>query len=70
MYFNERECRRAMFNAGIDTRTERGRRSRVSREQPYIIRVNGCSPSIVTCYAIADALGLDNNQFFRVFPRK
>lgn len=70
MYFNERECLKAMFDADIRTWKDLTKKSGVPARTLYNVRIGETVPTIDQCYAIADALKLDDYRFFRVFPRK
>lgn len=45
------------------TQTELARRARLSRSLVKIIELQGHQPSGKSCYALADALGVDLNEF-------
>ena len=69
MYFNERECLRAMLDADVSTWGALVSKSGVPRRTLYNIRIGATIPTIEQCYAIADVLKLDGYRFFKVFPR-
>jgi hypothetical protein len=68
MYFNERELRKAMVNAEIDTWEELCKRTQIPRKSLYNIRVGESIPTLEQAYSIKRVLKLDNYRFFRVFP--
>lgn len=68
MYFNERECIKAMVDADVRSWNALVEKTGMCRKTLYNIRVGNTIPTIDQCYTLKKALKLDTHRFFKVFP--